>query len=189
MADSALDASAASTGSSASTASPEHDPKVVPAEWWERMAARIIDAVPFVVLYYILFTVFWALFGPAHPMSPAVEGAAAHSPLPRLIAWLIVGTAFALYDVVLHSRYGRTLGKHVLRIRLIPADGGVLTTASVVKRAAMLPWPMAVMGIAVLNLLAGMFLFAVGLFILVDKPRQQGLHDKVARTMVARSPR
>ncbi|MFI0420159.1 RDD family protein [Spongiactinospora sp. 9N601] len=175
---------------SASVAHDPHDPSAVPAEWWERMAARIIDAVPFVVLYYILFAVFSALFGPADVIAAAaVDGARAHTSLPRLIAWLISGAAFAVYDVVLHSRYGRTLGKHVLRIRLIPAGGGVLTTAALAKRAAMLPGPMAAMDIAVLNLLAGVFLFVVGLFILVDKPSQQGLHDKVAGTMVVRRPR
>jgi uncharacterized RDD family membrane protein YckC len=141
------------------------------------------------VLYYILFSMFWAVFGPEDRMAVRIEEGGVHTLLLGLAAWLIAGIAFAAYDVVLHSRHGRTLGKRLLRIELVPVAGGVLTTAAVLKRAVVLPGSMAAMGIPVLNLLAGVFVFAVGLFILIDKPCQQGLHDKTAGTMVVKRPR
>ena len=141
------------------------------------------------VLYYILFAVFWAVSGAVDPMAAKIGGGGAHTLLPELFAWLIAGLAFAVYDVASHSRHGRTLGKRLLRIELAPVAGGVLTTVSLAKRAALLPGPMTAMGIPALNLLAGVFLFAIGLFILIDKPLQQGLHDTVVGTWVVKRGR
>jgi hypothetical protein len=46
-----------------------------------------------------------------------------------------------------------------------------------------------VMGIPVVNVLAGIFVFGVGILILIDKPLQRGPHDRLAGTLVSKDLR
>jgi hypothetical protein len=45
------------------------------------------------------------------------------------------------------------------------------------------------MGIPVLNLLAGIFVFGVGMLILIDKPLERGPHDRLAGSLVVKDLR
>jgi uncharacterized RDD family membrane protein YckC len=149
----------------------------VPAEWWERLAARLIEALVFGVFYYILFIALWGIFRTVGLMH-AFDGR-----LPGVFAWLIAGLGYTVYDWVAHSMGGRTFGKAIMRIRVSPSD---LPRGSLLKRALVYPGPAMVMGIPVLNVLAGIFVFGVGLLILIDKPLQRGPHDRLAGTLVTK---
>ncbi|MEV0586897.1 RDD family protein [Nonomuraea sp. NPDC050310] len=149
----------------------------MPAEWWERFTARLIEALVFGVLYYILSLLLW-LFFRSVGLLEAWEGR-----LPGLCAWAAAGAAYTWYDWRALSGRGRTFGKAIMRIR-VQGQGGALG-----KRSLLYPGLAMAMGIPVVNLLAGMLAFAVGLFILIDKPLQRGPHDRLAGTCVVKDPR
>ncbi|MCW2880748.1 MAG: domain containing protein [Sphaerisporangium sp.] len=136
------------------------------AEWWERLVARIIDGVIFGIIYAILAAI-----------------------LPALLAGVIAYAAYAAYDYVLHSKDGQTLGKKVMKIRLAGLGGAVPDSSSVMKRSAIFPGVMVLYGIPILGWLSSIFVLVLGVLILVDKPLRQGLHDKLAGTVVVKAPR
>lgn len=152
----------------------------LPAEWWERLAARLIEALVFGVFYYILFIALWGIFRTVG-MLEVFDGR-----LPGVCAWFGAGLAYACYDWHAHSRHGRTFGKAIMRIRLAPRK---LPPGAALKRALVYPGPLVLMGIPVVNLLAGMLLFGVGLLILIDKPLERGPHDRLAGTRVVKDLR
>ncbi|WP_344856707.1 RDD family protein [Planomonospora alba] len=156
-----------------------------PAEWWERLAARIIDAIGFVALYWILSRSLYPLFAP-----PAGEDRAADPRvLPGLLAGLIAFGAYTAYDYAMHARCGRTLGKKLMRIRLVPYGGASLDRAGLMRRAALYPGLLLTAGIPLVNVPAALFGSAAALFILVDKPLQRGIHDRTAGSRVVRDLR
>ncbi|MEU0564500.1 RDD family protein [Nonomuraea sp. NPDC005983] len=152
----------------------------VPAEWWERLAARLIEALVFGAFYYILFITLWGVFRTVG-LSGAFDGR-----LPGVFAWLAAGLGYTVYDWVAHSGGGRTFGKAIMGIRLAPEG---LPRGALLKRALVYPGPAMLMGIPVLNLLVGIFAFGVGLLILVDKPYERGPHDRLAGTRVVKDLR
>jgi uncharacterized RDD family membrane protein YckC len=155
-------------------------PDALPAEWWERLAARLIEALVFGIFYYILFIALWGVFRTVGLLD--VFGGR----LPGVFAWLGSGLAYAGYDWQANWRHGRTFGKAIMRIRLAPAE---LPRSAALKRALVYPAPLMLMGIPVVNLLAGMLLFGVGLLILIDKPLERGPHDRLAGTRVVKDLR
>ncbi|MEU7741278.1 RDD family protein [Nonomuraea sp. NPDC049158] len=151
-----------------------------PAEWWERLAARLIEALVFGVFYYILFMALWGAFRTVGLLE-VFDGR-----LPGVFAWLLGGLGYTVYDWAAHSMSGRTFGKAIMRIRLEP---GGLRRGALLKRALVYPGAAMVMGIPVLNVLAGIFVFGVGILILIDKPLQRGPHDRLAGTRVTKDLR
>lgn len=153
---------------------------VLPAEWWERLVARLIEALVFGVFYYILFIALWGIFRTVGVLD-AFEGR-----LPGVFAWVGAGLGYTVYDWIALSRGGRTFGKAIMGIRVDPES---LPARVRLKRALLYPAPAMLMGIPVANLLAGMFVFGVGLLILIDKPLQRGPHDRLAGTLVVKDLR
>ncbi|MFC6083392.1 RDD family protein [Sphaerisporangium aureirubrum] len=160
------------------------------ALWWERWVARFIDGLIFSVVYGILSSIFTGMFGPSTAeilANPAVVSGSLV--LPGLLAGIIAFGAYAAYDYVLHSKDGQTLGKKLMKIRLVSATGGPLDSAAVMKRSAIFPGVMALYGIPIVGWLASIFVLVLAVLILVDKPLQQGPHDKIAGTVVVKAPR
>jgi hypothetical protein len=73
-----------------------------------------------------------------------------------------------------------------MRIRLSPEG---LPSRVLLRRTLVYPAPIMLMGIPVVNLVAGMLLFGVGLLILMDKPLERGPHDRAAGTRVVKDLR
>ncbi|WP_067181166.1 RDD family protein [Microtetraspora niveoalba] len=145
------------------------------AEWWERLVARIIDTLVFGVAYLILSAVF--VFGTGGSF------------LGGFLSALIAYGLYTAYDYVLHSKDGQTVGKKIMKIRVVALGGAPLDSSVVMRRSAVYPGVLVLYGIPVLGLLASLFALVTGVFILVDKPLGQGLHDKVAGTVVVKTPR
>ncbi|MEU8268088.1 RDD family protein [Sphaerisporangium sp. NPDC049002] len=157
------------------------------AEWWERLVARIIDGVIFGIVYAILTAILTSIFRPS--VADILANPTGSLVLPGLLAGIIAFGAYAAYDYVLHSKDGQTIGKKVMKIRLAALGGGPLDSSLVMKRSAIYPGVMALYGIPVLGWLASLFILVLGVLILIDKPLQQGLHDKLAGTVVVKAPR
>jgi uncharacterized RDD family membrane protein YckC len=84
-----------------------------------------------------------------------------------------------LYFVEFQLRRGQTIGKKTLKLKIIQLDpaGGPLTRSDLAKR-----WAVAWM----VGTLVPLFHYLDGLWQLWDKPFQQCLHDKAAKTVVVK---
>ncbi|MET8143517.1 RDD family protein [Sphaerisporangium sp. NPDC005288] len=160
------------------------------AEWWERWVARIIDMLIFGVVYFILNLILSPMFAPSTEEILANPGVAIGSSfVPGLVSAIIAYGAYAAYDYVLHSKDGQTIGKKVMKIRLVGVGGAPVDSSALMKRSAIYPGVLVLYGIPFLGVLSGIFVLVLGVLILTDKPLQQGLHDKLAGTVVVKAPR
>jgi uncharacterized RDD family membrane protein YckC len=137
------------------------------AEPAQRLVARIVDTA-LVALPVVLVT---------------------RATLPRVTAEIVasIGLAFLLvvYDSVQHACWGQTLGKRLTGIRVLPVsgEGPRPSPSQALMRGAVYALPIAARSVPVLSVLAGAFWVAnVGL--LLERPRRQALHDRLAGTMV-----
>ena len=89
----------------------------MPARAWQRFAAYLVDAVvwaPVMVLNYYL---------------------GGDSPEAGIVANLLNAGLWVLYWVYCHARFGKTFGKHLLRIRVSRTNGMPLSAARVWARS------------------------------------------------------
>ena len=165
---------------------PPVDPTL--AEWWQRFVARLIDWGLIYIVAYVVDLVLSVVigvalgFGAISTMNPTVETGA--SVAARIIGWvldiiLFIGVPFT-YEWLMLRNKGQTLGKMAMKIQPVNADTRQgLTSAEAAKRAALYP---------IVSHLACCVLTIVDcLWPLWDKPLQQAVHDKAARTVVVKT--
>ena len=87
-------------------------------------------------------------------------------------AWLLVTLG---YYIVLEQRFGWTLGKRLVGLRVVKLDGG-----------APLDWQAAIVR-NVLRLVDGLFFYLVGAIFIWTSRNRQRLGDRVAHTVVVRA--
>ncbi|MFJ9860530.1 RDD family protein [Streptomyces albogriseolus] len=91
---------------------------------------------------------------------------------------VIAAALYIAYDTFMAVRYGRTLGKKWLGLRVANlADGSNPSVQTALVRAAVLWLPFAFCCACVWTAIAGGWSY-------FDRPYKQGLHDKAARTVV-----
>ena len=88
------------------------------AGFWRRLAAGLVDGLVFLPNVFIL---------------PRLEGVSVPA---AIFAFLFGQTCYYVYTLLLTHRYGGTLGKLALGIRVRPVDGGELTWRHVLRRSA-----------------------------------------------------
>lgn len=157
------------------------------ASWGSRAVARIIDSVIVAVLSMpIAITLLWPAISdfvasaPADGSLPSDASMAAFQAqllgLSLTLSLLSAAITFA-YEVPQNVRWGRTLGKRVMGIRIRPLAQDVpLTWAQATIR-----WGTYTVGVLVAG---GFFTLLDYLWPLWDKPWRQALHDKTAKTVV-----
>jgi uncharacterized RDD family membrane protein YckC len=97
---------------------------------------------------------------------------------PQLEIILLLATT-SLYFIGLWTLSGQTIGKKLFRLKVIQADGNNINLRSAIYRYIMFVLMTA-------SLFVGWFLSA---FFLITTARNQGIHDKVASTIVVRMPK
>ncbi|MFF4581715.1 RDD family protein [Streptomyces sp. NPDC001389] len=152
------------------------------ADMGKRLVARIIDVlVVLIPLWLILFAVGFALPTDTDPSGELTDNASRWLGGAFLLWWLLYIAAFIGYDWFFTHNGGQTLGKKAMRLRVAMLDNGsVPPSGASAARAATLWVPF--------FLCCGLWWVIVGISILVDKPYQQGLHDKAAKTVVVSVP-
>ncbi|MFD9573875.1 RDD family protein [Streptomyces sp. NPDC059982] len=99
------------------------------------------------------------------------------------LVWTLISIiAYVGYDWWLTKRSGQTLGKKAMGLRVAMLnDGSIPPSNAALTRAAVLWIP---------TLVCCFCLWPLALIVsmLVDKPYKQGLHDKVAKTVVVKAP-
>ncbi|GEL22149.1 hypothetical protein PSU4_11030 [Pseudonocardia sulfidoxydans NBRC 16205] len=167
-------------------------------EWWERLVGRIIDGVLYGVVYWILSFILAAIFVSSVSVdiaTGAVRGGTGFV-IAAVLTYVIAGLAYAAYDYLMHSRNGQTLGKMVMKTRLVAPDGSKPDSATLIKRALIYPGIYGVVGLlafvdvvglGLISLLVLVFSLADGISVLTDQPLRRALHDKWAATIVIKS--
>jgi uncharacterized RDD family membrane protein YckC len=160
------------------------------AEFSDRLLARIIDGlivgvvggiitapVAIIAVIYLLGRLPTATRVNGELAGPAVDPTEFLLVLLGVFAVVLVMTFVInyVYDVEMMFRSGQTIGKRVMRIRVLPVDPGrTLTRAMAFKRYAVTVASAFVPGLGWVD----------GLWQLWDKPWRQCLHDKFAQTLV-----
>jgi uncharacterized RDD family membrane protein YckC len=163
------------------------------AEAWQRLVARLIDGLIISVITSPLWIWFldWYfhkitnLF-PDNPNDPADMNHFMQVELHMMGISLLIGLvgAFVLfiYDWFQHARWGQTIGKRTMKIRVVAlSDRAPVSVVAAAKRAALYALAPQVPGIG------GIFGLVNVLWLLWDKPNRQCLHDKVADTVVIKA--
>ncbi len=173
-------------------------PGLILAEWWERLVARFIDGIIFGILYFILGAIFTAIFVSQIAFNPETGQVTGGSliVLAVVLPPLLGGLIYAGYDVFMHGRDGQTLGKKIMKTRLVTVNGGRPDQSALIKRAAIYPGVIAIAGLlgfisifggVFVSMLIGLFTLVDGLFVLTDSVRRQALHDKWTGTIVVKA--
>ena len=158
------------------------------ASFGDRLLARLIDGLILgaiaVVLAIPVFVVFVAPLpdsGTGSRAESASFGGFVLAVLGVEAGWFVLAFAATyLYEVELLLRNGQTIGKRVMKIKVIPlAPGAPLT-----RRSAAVRWLVGTIAPAFVPL----FNWLDGLWQLWDKPYRQCLHDKASGTAVVKLP-
>lgn len=179
-------------GATAAAVAPPGAPGVIP-EWWERLLARLIDGAILGVVGGVLGTIISGIIVSALVSSDSYGVAGLFAGLA--VIYIVIGLIYAGYDFFLHSRNGQTVGKMVMKIRLVAADGSKPDQATLIKRALLYPGWVLVGGILLIVPILGsilFFLLSIGsivdsIFILTDTPLRRALHDKWTKTIVIKA--
>jgi uncharacterized RDD family membrane protein YckC len=161
---------------------------MAPAAWGLRVAARLIDWLLLLVPAAIAAALVAAAWVGIQALSGQSSGVAGHFTNIFSVVYFLILT---VYDSVAVTKRRRTFGKRLIGLVVAPADGGgrqgPIPVASVVARAAVLNVATlaAALDFWVEALVLPAAVVAIALWPLWDA-RGQGLHDKVARTVVLR---
>jgi uncharacterized RDD family membrane protein YckC len=133
-----------------------------------RAAAILLDGVVLFAAYWAIGTVIAALTG------GLVSGGFELTGIPALVAMMAYLAVGFGYFILLEERYGRTLGKRLLGLRVVNEDGSPITMGTSVVRN-------------VIRIVDGLFFYAVGAVSMLVSGKKQRLGDRVANTVVVRS--
>ncbi len=135
---------------------------------WRRLIAAFIDGL-------IVYAATWLVTAPVLGFRTMYEGSLARQAAANLVA----GVVAFLYYVLQHGRWGRTLGKRAMSLRVVRAEGfGAIDYGQAAWRL-LFAYLVSVVTCGV----GGVVDVA---WILWD-PRRQALHDKVAHTVVVKA--
>jgi uncharacterized RDD family membrane protein YckC len=146
--------------------------------FWRRCLAFLIDEIILYAIYFVFFLVgvLSSAFGHLTRGDLVLTGAAPYmSSWFMPLYWVAVVVVTALYFTCFVAVAGQTPGKMVLDLKVIPAEGGVMTFGM-----AFLRW---------VGYIVSAFLFYLGFVWIALDPRKQGWHDKIAGTVVVRAIR
>ena len=122
---------------------------------------RVLGAIIDMIILIIVMIIFSFLFGTAEGSSFAVSG------FPAFIMYLLM---FA-YFVVLEAVSGKTIGKYIVKAKVVNESGGQISWgASIVRN--------------LLRIIDGFFFYLVGFIIALATKENQRLGDIVAKTYV-----
>jgi uncharacterized RDD family membrane protein YckC len=147
------------------------------AATWRRAAAWALDALPFALAGVALGRAFVAEGGAGGPGPAELDALLDLLARERVIVLSVaaaVTIALAVYVTVAHALAGATLGKRLLRLRVVGPDGGRPSPARSAARSALAIASAALLGLG----------FALALFTRSGR----GLHDLLARTWVVKAP-
>lgn len=116
--------------------------------FWKRLLAYVIDT-------FLIYVVFW--------MIPGVDMEDMWVNIAMFVAW----TAYFVWMV---GTYGATIGKMVLKLKIVKENGKRVSYSDALLRE--------------LASYLSLFVLGIGFLSIGWDPRKQGWHDKIAKTIV-----
>jgi len=98
--------------------------------------------------------------------------------LVELGVLLLLVVGYYIYFVEMMYRSGQTVGKKLMKIRVVPLEPGATLTRGMAAQRYLIQF--------VVAMIVPFFSYLDGFWQLWDKPYQQTLHDKVAKTVVVK---
>ncbi len=151
---------------------------MVLAESGKRLVARIIDFVILVVAYLVVNI--GIVFGLADTSSSA-SGFNIGLNLTAFLVGVGFWIVYWLYESLMAAGSGKTVGKMIMKVRIVDVRGGEVTTAAGMKRS--LVWLVPLVPCCI-GFLAFLVIEIWGLVNLFNDPMRQTLMDKFAETVV-----
>jgi len=160
------------------------------ADFGTRLLSYLIDAailggIAFILFMPVFLLVFLRLMpDPASVYEPAAppEDVFVDFVLPLLLVelgfFLVLLAGYYVYFVEMMYRSGQTVGKKLMKIRVIPLEPGATLTRGMAAQRYLIQF--------VVAMIVPFFSYLDGFWQLWDKPYQQTLHDKVAKTVVVK---
>jgi uncharacterized RDD family membrane protein YckC len=135
-----------------------------PAGFWIRAVALAIDLVVFVLVQFSFELMATAMLGPAG------DGGGSQSPAVFLFTLLFT----AAYTTVLHAVTGQTIGKSLVGVRVVGADGA--------------PLPLGAAFLRYLAYFISLIPLGFGYLVAALRRDKRALHDLIAGSRVERMP-
>lgn len=134
------------------------------ADFGTRLVAYLIDAVILAVADLIV----WAIFGMGLGRIRGIGG------LFLFIGWLAIMVISWGYLIYFWTTTGQTIGKKVMKIKVVDTQGQLLTVGKAFLR--------------IIGYMVSSAIFYLGFLWILWDPEKQGWHDKIAGTYVVRVP-
>ena len=160
------------------------------ADFGTRLLAYLIDTALLGAVALVLFTpVFIWLFAsilpdttassdPFAPTEPDLGALFLKFALVEVGLLLLLLVGYYVYYVEMMFRTGQTVGKKLIKVRVVPAEPGATLTRGMAAKRYLVEF--------VGGFVIPFFSYLDGFWQLWDKPFQQTLHDKVAGTVVVK---
>ena len=163
---------------------------VLPAGFWRRVAAWLIDTIIVLIGVYLVGSFLWPELVETTTHVSESDGARLEV-VSYALSWLgtvVFGIALGLYTAMLESSPAQaTLGKRMLRLRVTDLDGARISPLTAILRCWPLWLPGLVSTVVGLNFFVGIAAIAACIAVAFTR-RKQGLHDMIARCLVVRRP-
>jgi uncharacterized RDD family membrane protein YckC len=163
---------------------------VVPAGFWRRVAAWVIDTIIVLVGVYLVGSFLWPDLIETTTRVSESDGARLEvvSYALSTLGTVVFGIALGVYTALQESgRAQATVGKRMLGLRVMGLDGARISPLVAVYRCWPLWLPGLVSMVVGLNYVVGFAAVAACIAVAFNR-RKQGLHDMLARCLVVRRP-
>ncbi|MEZ5237485.1 MAG: RDD family protein [Microthrixaceae bacterium] len=112
-------------------------PAVPPAEPGKRLIARLIDFGILVAVWIVVWIVMFAVvFADAVNSTSTVDDLNLGANVSSFVISLALWVLYWLYESLMASSRGQTIGKMIMGLRITDANGNLLTTSAAMKRSA-----------------------------------------------------
>jgi uncharacterized RDD family membrane protein YckC len=164
-------------------------PMPVGEAFWRRTAASLVDGVIVLVMMLVVGVIIGPLLFTAVGSIGGSEAVRAVLPVSLVLNQLATLIITWLYFVGPQGRYGQTVGKMLLGIRLVGPDGGIPGMVRVGVREIALKYviPLVLLLMPPIGVLGLILLLPADCLWMLCDARQQTWHDRIAGTRVERA--
>jgi len=163
---------------------------VIPAGFWRRVAAWLVDTIIVLVGVYLVGSFLWPDLVETTTHVSESDGARLEvvSYALSTLGTVVFGIALGAYTALQEGGPAQaTIGKRMLRLRVTGLDGARISLLTAGYRCWPLWLPGLVSMVVGLNYVVGLAAIAACLTVAFNR-RKQGLHDMLARCLVVRRP-